>query len=68
MISVMNETKLIEYITEVLDFASLEDGMIVGIGRMNTFDSKGNINKDKGLVLKMKTGEVFYMTIKQASY
>ena len=59
----MNETKLIEYLWEVLDFASSEDGMIKGIGRMAIFDSAGNINKKKGLVLKMKTGEVFRLSV-----
>jgi hypothetical protein len=59
----MNETKLIEYLSEVLDFASSEDGMIAGIGRMDIFDSAGNINKKKGLVLKMKTGEVFSLSV-----
>lgn len=59
----MNETKLEEYLIEVLDFASSEDGMIVGI---DTFEGAGLLTNNKGLVIKMKTGEVFQLTIKQS--
>ena len=59
----MNETKLVEYLTEVLEFASSEDGMIVV---MDTFESAGLLTTNEGLVLKMKTGEVFQLTVKQS--
>jgi len=59
----MTETKLEEYLLEVLDFASSEDGMIVGL---DTFEEVGLLTNSKGLVIKMKTGEVFQLSIKQS--
>jgi hypothetical protein len=59
----MTETKLAEYLMEVLDFASSEDGMVVGV---DTFESAGLLTNNEGLVIKMKTGEVFQLTIKQS--
>jgi len=59
----MKEHELVNYLIEVLDWASSEDGMVVGV---DTFESAGLLTTNKGLVLKMKTGEVFQLTVKQS--
>jgi hypothetical protein len=59
----MNEHELANYLIEVLDWASSEDGMVVGV---DTFEEVGLLTTSKGLVIKMKTGEVFQLSIKQS--
>lgn len=59
----MKEHELVNYLIEVLDWSSSEDGMIVG---MDTFESAGLMTNNEGLVIKMKTGEVFQLTVKQS--
>lgn len=59
----MKEHELVNYLIEVLDWASSEDGMVVGV---DTFESAGLLTTNEGLVLKMKTGEVFQLTVKQS--
>jgi hypothetical protein len=59
----MKEYELANYLIEVLDWASSEDGMVVGV---DTFESAGLLTNNEGLVIKMKTGEVFQLTIKQS--
>ena len=59
----MKEHELVNYLIEVLDWASSEDGMVVGV---DTFESAGLMTNNEGLVIKMKTGEVFQLTVKQS--
>jgi hypothetical protein len=56
----MKEHELANYLIEVLEFASNEDGMIVDV---DTFESAGLLTQNEGLVIKMKTGEVFQLKI-----
>ena len=59
----MKEHELANYLIEVLDWASSEDGMVVNV---DTFESAGLLTNNEGLVIKMKTGEVFQLSIKQS--
>ena len=67
LLSVMNNNmkdfELANYLMEVLDFASQEDGMIKDV---DTFESAGVMTQNEGLVIRMKTGEVFQLSIKQS--
>lgn len=46
----MKEHELANYLIEVLDWASSEDGMIVGV---DTFESAGLLTNNEGLVIKV---------------
>lgn len=59
----MSESEFVNYLIEVLDWASSEDNMVVGV---DTFESAGLMTNNEGLVIKMKTGEVFQLTVKQS--
>ena len=59
----MKEYELVNYLIEVLDWASSEDGMVVGV---DTFESAGLMTNNEGLVIKMKTGEEFQLTVKRS--
>lgn len=59
----MSESEFVNYLIEVLDWASNEDNMVVGV---DTFESAGLMTNNEGLVIKMKTGEVFQLTVKQS--
>jgi len=59
----MNEHQLANYLIEVLDWSNSEDGTIKDV---DTFESAGLLTQNEGLVIKMKTGEVFQLTIKQS--
>lgn len=61
----MKEHELVNYLIEVLDWASSEDNMVVGV---DTFESAGLMTNNEGLVIKMKTGEVFQLTVKQSRW
>lgn len=56
----MTETKLVEYLMEVLDFASEEDGMIIG---SSSFEDVGMMTSNEGLVVRMKDGSEFQITV-----
>ena len=56
----MTEHEFVEYLDEALLWSSEENGMIVGTG---TFDSVGMMTMNEGLVVEMKSGEEFQITI-----
>ena len=56
----MNEQEFVEYLDEALLWASEEDGMIIGTG---TFDSVGMMTSNEGLVVRMKDGSEFQITV-----
>ena len=60
---VNTEQKMQDYLKEVLIWSSQEDNEIKTI---DTFESAGILTQNEGLVIKMKTGEVFQLTIKQS--
>ena len=59
----MSEHELANYLIEVLDWSNSEDNTIKDV---DTFESAGLLTQNEGLVIKMKTGEVFQLTIKQS--
>jgi hypothetical protein len=56
----MKEHEMESYLIEVIDWASNEDGMVVGV---DTFESAGLLTNSQGLVLKMKDGSQFQLKI-----
>ena len=60
----MNEQKLQDYLVEVLDWASNEDGMVKTI---DTFENLGVMTNNKGLVIRMQDGSRFQIIINKSS-
>ena len=58
--TVMNEKEFVEYLDEALSWASNEDGMING---SDTFQDVGMMTRNKGLVVRMKDGTEFQITV-----
>lgn len=56
----MNEQEFAEYLDEALAWASEEDGMIIGTG---SFESVGMMTMNEGLVVRMKDGSEFQITV-----
>lgn len=56
----MNETEFVEYLNEALSWASNEDGMIIG---SDTFKDVGIMTRNEGLVVRMKDGTEFQITV-----
>ena len=56
----MSESEFAEYLQEALDWASNEDGMIIGSG---SFESVGMLTRNEGLVVRMKDGSEFQITV-----
>ena len=56
----MKEFELESYLMEVFDFAQNEDGMIKDF---ETFEAKGLLTTNSGIVLKMQNGSEFQITI-----
>jgi len=59
----MNEQKMQEYLMEVFDWSSNEDGEIKDF---ETFEAKGLLTNNSGIVLKMRDGTEFQLSIKQS--
>ena len=67
LLSVMNTTteklteqKIQDYLVEVLDYASSQDGMVKII---DTFEELGMMTNNKGLVITMQDGSKFQLVI-----
>jgi len=56
----MNEQQMQEYLVEVLDWASNEDGMVKTI---ETFEDLGVMTNNKGLVIRMQDNSKFQIVI-----
>jgi hypothetical protein len=56
----MTESEFVEYIDEALMWSSEETGMIIGSG---SFESVGMMTRNEGLVVRMKDGSEFQVTI-----
>jgi hypothetical protein len=56
----MNEQTFVEYLDEALLWASEEDGMIIGT---STFADVGMMTKNKGLVVRLKDGTEFQVSV-----
>ena len=56
----MTESEFVEYLDEALMWASEEDGMIIG---STTFQDVGMMTMNEGLVVRMKSGEEFQVTV-----
>ena len=56
----MNEQQLQDYLVEVLDWASNEDGMVKII---DTFEELDMMTNNKGLVITMQDGTRFQLII-----
>ena len=56
----MNEQQLQDYLVEVLDWASNEDGMVKTI---ETFEDLGVMTNNKGLVIRMQDNSKFQIVI-----
>ena len=56
----MSESEFAEYLDEALMWASEEDGMIIGSG---SFESVGMLTRNEGLVIRMKDGSEFQVTV-----
>lgn len=56
----MKAFELESYLMEVFDFAQNEDGMIKDF---ETFEAKGILSTNSGIVLKMRDGSEFQITI-----
>lgn len=56
----MSESEFVGYLDEALMWASNEDGMIVGSA---TFEDVGTLTSNKGLVVRMKDGSEFQVTV-----
>lgn len=56
----MTETELVEYLEETLEWSNEESGMIKNV---RTFDSVGMMTMNEGLVVEMKDGSEFQLTI-----
>jgi hypothetical protein len=59
----MNEQKMQEYLMEALSWVSSEDGEIKDF---ETFEAKGLLTNNSGIVLKMRDGTEFQLSIKQS--
>jgi len=60
----MNEQQMQDYLTEVLEWSSQEDGMVKSI---DTFEEIGAMTNNKGLVIKMQDGSRFQLIIVKSS-
>lgn len=60
----MNEQQIQDYLTEVLEWSSQEDGMVKTI---DTFEELGVMTYNKGLVIKMQDGTRFQLIINKSS-
>ena len=56
----MTENELVEYLEETLAWSNEESGMFKSV---RTFDSVGMMTRNKGLVVRMKDGSEFQLTI-----
>jgi len=56
----MNEHEFAEYLDEALLWASEEDGMIIG---SSSFEDVGMLTHNEGLVVRMKDGSEFQITV-----
>ena len=56
----LTEQKIQDYLVEVLDWASNEDGMVKII---DTFEELGVMTNNKGLVITMQDGSRFQLVI-----
>ncbi len=56
----MSESEFAEYLDEALMWSSEEDGMIIGSG---SFESVGMMTRNEGLVVRMKDGSEFQVTV-----
>ncbi len=56
----MSESEFAEYLDEALSWASEEDGMII---RSSSFKSVGMMTRNEGLVVRMKDGSEFQVTV-----
>ena len=56
----LTEQKIQDYLVEVLDWASNEDGMVKII---DTFEELGMMTNNKGLVITMQDGTRFQLVI-----
>ena len=56
----MKAFELESYLMEVFDWSSSEDGMIKDF---ETFEAKGLLTNNSGIVLKMQDGSEFQITI-----
>jgi hypothetical protein len=59
----MNEQNMQEYLMEVFDWSQNEDNMIKDF---ETFEAKGLLTNNSGIVLKMRDGSEFQLSIKQS--
>lgn len=59
----MNEQKMQEYLMEVFEWSQNEDNMIKDF---ETFEAKGLLTNNSGIVLKMRDGSEFQLSIKQS--
>lgn len=60
----MNEIEFVEYLDEIINFASEEDGMVVNT---RTFRDVGMLTNNEGLVVKLESGETFQITVVKSS-
>jgi hypothetical protein len=56
----LTEQKIQDYLVEVLDYASSQDGMVKII---DTFEELGMMTNNKGLVITMQDGSRFQLII-----
>lgn len=56
----MSESEFVEYLDETLQWASNEDGMILG---SSTFEDVGMLTYNKGLVIRLVDGTEFQVTV-----
>ena len=56
----LTEEKIQDYLVEVLDYASSQDGMVKII---DTFEELGMMTNNKGLVITMQDGSRFQLII-----
>jgi len=59
----MKEHELESYLMEALSWVSSEDGEIKDF---ETFEAKGLLTNNSGIVLKMRNGTEFQLSIKQS--
>ena len=56
----MSESEFAEYLDEALMWSNEETGMIIGTG---SFESVGMMTRNEGLVVRMKNGSEFQITV-----
>lgn len=56
----MTESEFVEYLDEALLWSSEESGMILG---STTFEDVGMMTRNEGLVVRMKDGTEFQVTV-----